>query len=125
MRNPMATEHLEAVQTNDLVRKRLAKLMALRCFRNTRLEDLHAGTFPSSQSGDYTDVTVLSPYGEIRWQQLGRISDDEMRALMIDVVNHYYGFLMELFASGTGQQMIERLKLRDDLPRWKEPELPY
>jgi hypothetical protein len=121
----MATEHLEAVQTNDLVRKRLAKLMALRCFRNTRLEDLHAGTFPSSQSGDYTDVTVLSPYGEIRWQQLGRISDDEMRALMIDVVNHCYGFLMELFASGTGQQMIERLKLRDDLPRWKEPELPY
>ena len=119
----MTTEHLQAVQTNDLVRKRLAKLMALRCFRNTRLEDLHTGIFPSSQSGDYSDVRVLSPYGEIPWQRLGRFSDDEMRALMIDVVNQCYAFLVELFESGTGQHMIERLKLGDDLTRWNEPEL--
>lgn len=120
----MTTEHVEAVQTSELVRKRLAKLMALRCFRNTKLEDLHAGIFPSSQSGDYSDVKVVSPYGEIPWQRLGRFSDDEMRALMVDVVNHCYQFLIELLDPRTGQQLIEQLKLRDDLHRWNEPELP-
>src|SRR5262249_39391938 len=123
-RHAMTTEHVEAVQSSELVRKRLAKLMALRCFRNTKLEDLHAGIFPNSQSGDYSDVKVVSPYGEIPWQRLGRFSDDEMRALMVDVVNHCYQFLIELLDPRTGQQLIERLKLRDDLHRWNEPELP-
>ena len=108
----MTVEHLEAVQASDLVRKRLAKLMALRCFRNTNLEDLHAGIFPTSQSGDYTDVKVVSPYGEIPWQRLGRFSDDEMRALMIDVVNHCYAFLIELFDRQRGEQIIESRNYR-------------
>jgi len=45
--------------------KRLAKYLAQQCFRNTMLEDLHAGIVPDSQTGDYTDVVVRSPYGEI------------------------------------------------------------
>src|SRR5438093_9756136 len=49
------------------------------CVRNSSLEELHAGTFPSSKTGDYTDVKVVSPYGEIAWNQLGRISDEEMK----------------------------------------------
>jgi hypothetical protein len=69
--------------------------MALRCFRNTKLEDLHAGTSPSSQSGDYTDVKVASPFGEIPWHNLGRLSGDEMRVLMIDVVNRCIRTLWE------------------------------
>ena len=40
------------------------------CVRNS-LEDLHAGIFPSSESGDFTDVKVVSPYGEIPWNQVG------------------------------------------------------
>jgi hypothetical protein len=43
--------------------KRLAKYLAQQCFRNTMLEDLHAGIVPDSQTGDYTDVVVRSPYG--------------------------------------------------------------
>jgi hypothetical protein len=31
------------LQTNEVVRKRLAKVMARECFRNTKLEDYHAG----------------------------------------------------------------------------------
>lgn len=53
--------------------------------RNTTLEDLHSGTFPSSKSGDYSDVKVVTPYGEIPWIKLSRISDQEMRQLMLDV----------------------------------------
>jgi hypothetical protein len=120
----MDIDHLASVRASALMRQRLAKLMALRCFRNTTLEDFHAGVFPSSQSGDYADVKVVSPYGNIPWHQLGRLSDDEMRKLMIDVVNHCYAFLTELFDSRRGLQIIERLKLGDELRRWNDPELP-
>jgi hypothetical protein len=60
----MDISSLQEIQRNEIVRKRLAKLMALECFRNAGLfEDLHAGTYPSSELGDYTDVKVVSPYG--------------------------------------------------------------
>jgi len=39
-----------------------ATMLAFHCVRNSSLEDLHAGIFPSSKTGDYTDVTVVSPY---------------------------------------------------------------
>ena len=55
---------------------KVATMLAFHCVRNSYLEDLHAGIFPSSQTGDYTDVKVVSPYGEIAWNRLGRISDE-------------------------------------------------
>jgi hypothetical protein len=51
--------------TDPALQRRLAKYMVLQCFRNSMLEDLHAGTSPSSASGDYSDVTVSSAYGVI------------------------------------------------------------
>jgi hypothetical protein len=39
--------------------------MALECFRNSELENLHAGKFSSSKTGDYSDVKVISPDREI------------------------------------------------------------
>lgn len=71
----------------------MAKKIVLNCVRNTQLEDLHAGITPSSKTGDYTDVKVVSPYGEIPWNNLSRISDDEMKALMIEIVNNVYTVL--------------------------------
>jgi hypothetical protein len=65
-------------------------------------------------------VKLISPYGEIQWDRLSRLSDAEMKALMIDVVDHCYDFLMELCSNG--RQIIEDLKLRDEVPRWNEPE---
>jgi hypothetical protein len=62
---------------NPHVLKRLAKYMAQQCFRNTVLEDFHAGITPYSQAGDYSDVFVKTPAGEIPWSKLSRLSDEE------------------------------------------------
>ncbi len=43
---------------NPQILKRLAKYMAQQCFRNTVLEDFHAGIIPYSEAGDYSDVVV-------------------------------------------------------------------
>ena len=87
------------------------------CFRNTLLEDLHAGITPDSQTGDYTDVVVRSPYGEIPWPRLSRLSDEEMKALMIDVVNKTYHVLSVLFDNRLGGELVKILAQQDFLPR--------
>ena len=63
------------------------------CFRNTQLEALHAGVIPESATGDFSDVTVVTPAGKIAYLDTARISQDEMRALMIEAVNRVYTFL--------------------------------
>jgi hypothetical protein len=40
---PMNFNLLNEIQHNEAVRRRLAKLMAHDCFRNTKLEDFHSG----------------------------------------------------------------------------------
>jgi hypothetical protein len=42
-------------------------------------------------------VKVVSPYGEIPWNKLSRFDNDEMKTLMIDVVNHCYLFFCLCF----------------------------
>ena len=105
----MPKSALNEIAKDELVMKRLAKLIALECFRNSKLEDLHAGIYPSSQSGDYSDVKVVTPYGEISWERLGRFSDDEMKVLMIDVVDRCYEFLSEILDHRSAAAIIERM----------------
>lgn len=119
----MTAETADTISRDPELRKRLAKYLAQQCFRNTMLEDLHAGITPSSQTGDYTDVLVRSPYGEIPWPRLSRLSDEEMKALMIDVVNKTYHALTLLFHNQAGRELIEMLAQRDPLPQWNEPTL--
>jgi hypothetical protein len=69
--------------------------MAQFCFRNTKLEELH-----------------------------DRISDEEMRTLMIDCVNHCYAFLSILFGTQRGNSLIDMLKQHDRVSQWNEPEMP-
>jgi len=116
----MDVKSLEEIQNNEVVRKRLAKAMARDCFRDTKLEDYHAGVFPSSKEGDYSDVKVVSPYGEIGWSKVSRLSDEEMKALMIDVVDHCYDFLTVL-CSPFGDTIIKHLAQHDLLPQWNDP----
>jgi hypothetical protein len=71
----------------------LAKAITAICVRNGYLEDLHAGITPSSKTGDYSDVKVVTPYGEIPWAKLSRISDEEMKHLMKGIVNQVYTYL--------------------------------
>ena len=66
--------------------KKMTQMLAVMEVRNnTELEDLHAGISPSSKTGDYTDVKVVTPYGEIMQNELSRINDKEMRSLMLSV----------------------------------------
>ena len=73
--------------TDPVMQQRIAKHIALKCFRNSLLEDLHTGKVPASQTGDYSDVVVHTPFGEIPWNELSRFDDTEMKALMVDVTN--------------------------------------
>lgn len=99
--------------------KRLAIGMATYCVRNTFLEDLHAGTVPSSKAGDFSNVKVVSPYGEIPWIKLSRLDNNEMRKLMKEVVNNIYTVLLRIddteFIEGLNQwgQLMAR--------KWDEP----
>jgi hypothetical protein len=98
----------------------LAKALALACVRNTFLEDLHAGITPSSKAGDYSDVNVVSPYGEIPWTRLSRLSDDEMKVLMKEVVNKLFTVLIHL----DDEEFLTALVNWGALStrRWDEPE---
>lgn len=116
-----ANEEIRAFITDPVLQQRLAKYLVLQCFRNSILEDLHAGTSPSSASGDYSDVSVSIPYGVIPWSEVSRLNDDEMTRLMIDVVDRTYGFLHKLFNENSGGELLYRLAQRDPLPHWKEP----
>lgn len=75
--------------------KMLARVIA-QAVRNSELENLHAGMSPSSKTGDYSDVKVVSPYGEIAWNNLSRFDDEEMRVLMLDIEENILGTLMFL-----------------------------
>jgi len=81
---------------NEEAARPLALSMALMCVRNTCIEDIHAGISPSSQAGDFSDVKVVTPYGEIPWNKLSRISDDDMRDFMREVVDRIYTVLLRL-----------------------------
>ena len=118
-----AHDEVRAFITDPVLQQRLAKYMVLQCFRNSMLEDLHAGISPSSASGDFTDVTVSSPYGVIPWPKVSRLNDEEMKRLMIDVVDRAYRFIHTLFDESTGGQLLASLAERDPLPLWDKPTL--
>jgi hypothetical protein len=107
--------------TDPALQKRLAKYLVHRCFRNSVLEDLHAGIAPDSKAGDYSDVLVKTPFGEIPWPKLSRFDDEEMKTLMIDVVQKTYEFIQELFDEKNGGKLLLRLAALDPLPRWEDP----
>ena len=83
----MTPDQLIELKSNPDLRAHLVKFVALECLRNSKLEDLHTGISPSSKTGDYSDVKIVTPYGEIPWTQVSRLNNDEMKELMIDVVN--------------------------------------
>lgn len=117
-------DSVKAFITDPVIQQRLAKYLVLKCFRNSALEDLHAGIVPDSKSGDYSDVVVSTPYSEIPWNQLSKISDAEMKVLMQDVVNHTYRFIQELFDEERGGELLLKLASRDAVPQWDDPQSP-
>lgn len=100
---------------------KLAKIMAMLCVRNTQLETLHAGLTPITRTGDYSDVVVLDADGRrIPWTEVSRFDEDEMRALMRDIVNRLYTFHLHADEPRL-QATIERWMGVAD--KWDEPEI--
>ncbi len=93
--------------------ERLALALVETCVRNTQLENLHAGVVPRSAVGDYSDVSVVTPYGDIPWGNLSRISDSEMKDLMIEIVDRVFTFLT----------YPEQLSALGGAARWDKPKL--
>lgn len=112
---------VKAFVTHPEMQKRLAKHLVLKCFRNSVLEDLHAGTIPASKIGDYSDVFVRTPYGDIPWNDLSRIDNTEMKVLMVDVMNRTYRFIQELFDDERSADLILKLAEKDSTPDWDDP----
>ena len=108
-------------ETEKLIAAKLAKTMAMLCVRNTHLETIHAGKTPVTRTGEWTDVTVVDADGNrIPWNDVSRITDDEMRDLMRDIVNRLYTF--HLCADEPGLQAeIERWMAV--ARQWDEPEI--
>ena len=97
----------------------LAKAIVAYCFRNTSLEDIHAGAVPASNAGDFSDVFVIDANGrKIPWNRVSRISQEEMKELMKTAVNRVYAVLsrdadLEEWAIRYNQSFTRR---------WDEPE---
>ena len=117
-------DEIKALVTDPVVQQRLAKYLALRCLRTTLLEDLHGGTPPKSETGDYSDVTVHDSSVVIPWNEVSRFNDAEMKALMTDVVNCSYKFIRDLFDEEKSGELILELARKDPAPDWDTPKLP-
>ncbi len=92
--------------------KNLVRFMA-EYVRNSELENLHSGLSPSSATGDFSDVKVVTPYGEIPWKEVSRISDPEMRVLMLSIEKQLLGMfktLDALHSNFTEKEIYEMLK---------------
>ena len=99
----------------------LAKAIAVICVRNSRLENLHAGELPISRTGDGSDIVVIDGDGNrILWKDVSRIDDDEMCALMRDIVNRLCTFYLKSDDPGLRTEIERWLTVAG---RWEEPEL--
>ena len=99
----------------------LAKIMAMMCVRNTKLEDIHAGTVPVSKTGDFSDVMVVDGEGrKIPWTEVSHFDDEVMRDLMRQIVNRLYTFQLK-----TDDPHFQRLidRWAPAAQKWDDPEL--
>jgi len=99
----------------------LAKIMAMMCVRNTKLEDIHAGVVPVSKTGDYSDVMVVDADGrKLPWTEVSHFDDDAMRDLMRQIVNRLYTFQLKT-DDPHFQKLIDRWASVAE--KWDDPEL--
>ena len=106
---------------DDALQSLLIRTMTLMCFRNSMLEDFHAGLTPVTRTGDYSDVTVIDADGRrIPWPDVSHIDDDQMRDLMRQVVDRLHTFTVRSsepdFLDSIGPWM-------NVANRWDEPTL--
>ena len=106
---------------DDRLASLLVRTMALLCVRNTALEDIHAGPAPVTRTGDYSDVTVVDAEGRrIPWPEVSHFGDDAMRALMREIVDNLYTFLVLSREPGFLKRATIRMR---SASRWDEPKI--
>ena len=106
--------------------KKEALKMTVACVRNTVIENYHAGEFPQSKTGDYSDVKVVTPFGEIPWNELSRISDTEMMAFNKEVSNLLYTYLQCLLNPHFDTKLNEEFMKYANLyfpDNWDKPQI--
>jgi hypothetical protein len=57
----------------------------------------------------------------LAWSRVSRFNDDEMKQLMIDLVDRTYQFLNTLFDEHTGSELLGWLTEHDPVPQWNAP----
>jgi hypothetical protein len=92
----------QLIRNNPVILKRLAKFFVQQCFRNTVIEDYHADGRPRSSKGS-------------------RITQAEMKALMIEAVDKTYSFLWALFHENIGTAVLSSFDQVDPVGEWNEP----
>jgi len=98
--------------------EKVAKLITLNCIRDL-IEDLHSGKVPISKTGDYSDVKVVTPEREIPWNELLRITDEEIKMLNREIVNKVFTFLLYFQKEGIPKS-VDFFGLPAD---WDPPEI--
>ena len=94
----------------------LSRLAVLTCFRNSKLEDIHAGTEPVSRTGDFSDVIVVDADGRrIPWPEVSHFDDEAMRDLMRKSVDRLYTLYV----------MAEDWEFQQNLERWRSAALAW
>lgn len=97
----------------------MAKTLAMMCVRNTGLETLHSGIVPVTHAGDYSDVRVIDADGrEIAWNDVSHFDDDQMRALMKEIVNRLYTFNISIDDPDFRNSVDRWARIAE---RWDEP----
>jgi hypothetical protein len=98
----------------------MAKTLAMMCVRNTGLETLHAGVVPVTHTGDYSDVRVIDADGrKIAWNDVSHLDNDQMRALMKEIVNRLYTFNISIDDQEFRDRVDRWARIAD---RWDEPD---
>ena len=93
----------------------LARYLAEFGVRNTVLENFHAGRVPYSKTGDFSDVTVVTPDGHIPWNELSRLSDPEIRTLMLAIekgLARVCSIILKSERSGELDRLVEDIRER-------------
>jgi hypothetical protein len=89
--------------------KDFAKALTAACVRRGEIEHLHSGITPVTLTGDYSDVFVVDANGRrIAWTEVSRIDQNEMRVLMIGVVDRIYTFLARTIFTGCRMSRFSR-----------------
>jgi len=105
----------------ERIAARLAKLMAMICARNTKIEDLHARIVPVAHKSDYQDVFITDAEGrQIPCAEECHLVDVQMRHLMRQIVDRLYTFYLKADDLGFRDRLDRWLSVSDP---WDEPQL--